>query len=782
MLRYSGVLLLLLTACAGPKMVQLAAGAPTPMPTAVRGEQTQPLAVTISPAPAPAALAQPAVKPLPAAMSGVPVAARGGTAYYYDGTYAKGGNLTAFDLRSGAIAWRKAVYALPDTFVASPFGVAFTTAGGPASAMQYLDARTGAQRLIMPGTTAAGSIDGVVFGKNNNASSYFALDAKTGEKVWGTYGGGMQIAGEPQIHDGMLLQLFVNDGAIIEDALYAFDPANGHAKWNAFANAEPLGFAGRVVYVDSTWFPTQLDNYVPLSVAALDVRTGKKIDEYTYAPDPEQNADTYRNALPTLAYVSGGYVFLSVNHAWYRYDADRFPGAAHPSRLPGLTVNAAFENGTLLVSGTHSAYVASSTPRAMKLREFAGALRSPVVRGDDGTSYAVIGTYLYRFDVHGEERAIGRVNCASIQAVLPWAGNVAVLCAKRELRFADRTRAAAPLPRAPQKTSSHQLVLQAFTLPPPSGFQHQWWVGPLAPWRDNGVVMVLDHGDMALSGAIAFVAKDGAIRTVADGHNLPPPSPGARAYPTLPRSQWPPKPSAVTFDRQGNVWFNNSLWAAIYKLDAAGAITSEVVGETSPSSWKRGAIRLTLGPDGQVWFARSHPTREIARVDGSRTIPIPDGYGEALAIQPARDGFWFISQTQLVHVTLRGAFTATPLPPAFQNVRTWPGSILASDGGTIWIANGSRIARMNEHGTIAQYALPDATLSVNAMIAGCDGSLYVAENAPEVLRLPRGATSFERYDIGYRQLDGFTRTPDCTIWFAEGSNMPTQHVGTLRLK
>ncbi len=571
----------------------------------------------------------------------------------------------------------------------------------------------------------------------------------------------------------------MNDGAIIETQLYAFDPSNGRAKWNTLSNAQPLGFLGNVVYVDSTWFPEQLDNYIPLTVAAIDMRTGKKLDEYTYAPDPQQNASTYRSS-NMKAYVTGGFVYLKVNGTWYRYDADRVVSSAHPSRLQNLDIAAAFERGTLLVNDGNTAYLATGSESAMTLRQLpGGAIRSPVAQGTNGIAYAVAGTTLYRFNAQGDPHAVGSVDCGSVEAVLPWPGHVAVMCAHRELLFADSSQAAAPVAVAPQRVRQGRLVLHAFTLPPAPGFMHQWWVGPVSPLSNGGVVMSLDHGAMNFAGAIAYVSKDGQIRTVPDGQDLPTPVPGSRRYPTQPRSQWPPKPSAIVQDSSGNVWFNNALWPNLYKLDASDRLTSAVVGETPANALRRGAIRLTRGPDGQAWFARSHPTREIARADGSRAFAIPSQYGDALILLPASDGFWFLTQKQLVHMTLTGMFTAAPLPAELQNVRTWPGLRVTPAADDLWIANGPYVARMNERGVLAHYELPDATLGVNAMIAGCDGSLYIAENAPEVLRLRPGSKSFERYDIEYRQLDGFTRTPDCTIWFVEGSNMPTQHVGTL---
>ncbi|HLI97212.1 MAG TPA: PQQ-binding-like beta-propeller repeat protein [Candidatus Baltobacteraceae bacterium] len=760
-----------LSGCMKPA-ARLAVAQPAPMTTPVRGEQTQPLPIRIGlPVDPGPALQNGKVHALPSTIDIPPNAASNGAAYYY-----QGGSMIAFDLVRASVRWRRTAQGLPNTIVATPYGVAFVQQYP--QPLTYLSAQTGAQIFGVKDTTVSGALDGVLFAKNNDTFSFFAADAKTGEKLWGTYGGGMQIAGPPQIRDGTLLQPFVDDGAILETRLYAFDPANGHAKWDTLSNAQPLGFRSNVVYVDSTWFPEQMDNYMPLTVAAIDIRSGKKLDEFTYAPDPQQNAATYRNS-NMKAYVAGGFVYLKVNGTWYRYDADRDASDAHPSRLQNVDIVAAFDSGTLLANSGHNAYVATGSESAMTLRTLpGGAIRSPVAQGANGIAYAVAGTTLYRFNSQGDPHAVGSVGCGSVEAVLPWPGHVAVMCAHHEELFADSSQAA-PVAIAPQRIPQGRLALHAFTLPPAPGFMHQWWVGPVTPSSNGGVVMSLDHGALNFAGAIAYVSKDGRIRTIPDGRDLAPPPPGSRFAPTQPRSQWPPKPTTIVQDTSGNVWFNNALWPVLYKLDTANRLTNSVVGETSANAWRRGAIRLARGPDGQAWFARSHPTREIARADGSRAFPIPLQYGDALILVPARDGFWFLSQTQLVHMTLTGRFTATPLPAELQNVRTGPGLRVTSAGDALWIASGAYVARMNERGVLAHYNLPDATLGVNAMVTGCDGSLYIAENAPEVLRLRPGAKSFERYDIEYRQLDGFTRTPDCTIWFVEGSNMPTQHVGTL---
>lgn len=771
------------SACSGtPSKPVLAAAAPPPTPQA--GEQTHQLPLSYG-APNPPGVARRAefTHAVPSDLTAAPDAAANGTVYY-----SSNGELIAFDLRTAAVRWRRAVDALAQTFAATPHSVVFQ--GRADGELTSLDAATGAMQFTIPHAKAAGSIDGVLFAQDYQNSIYVALDERTGRRLWKSYGGGTQVNGAPVMHDGMLLQPYVDDGAILENALYAFDPSNGHARWRWYAMNTPIGYRGSVSYVDATWFPEQLDNYVPLTVEALDTASGKRLDSYTYAPDPQQNSATYRNS-PMHAYVTGGYVYLRVNGTWYRYDADTEPASAHPSRLAGLDIAAAFNGGALLVTSANRTYVARGEPSRMLLRPLGdGELRSALVRASSSTSYAVIGTLLYRFNAGGGPKAIGAVRCADSAAIYPWPGDVAVVCDNREMLFSDVTQPAAKVAVAPERAPSARLVLHAFPIPTPEGgFIKQWWVGPLAPYRDNGVVMALDRGSMNLAGSIGFVSKTGHIGIVATGHDIvmAPPTTQPLKMPAFPppianSPRWPPKPTAVVYDSAGSVWFNDVWFPEIGKIDANGHITSSIVG-AMPHRGRTGAVRLALGPDGRAWFARPRPINELVRADGSRTLPIPE-YANVLAFtSDAGNGFWLVNGREVGHLALAGTFTAAALPPELRTIHNDP-PVVARGSHSLWIARGSYIAQMNERGLISHYALPDATLGVQAMITACDGSLYVAETAPEVLRLPPGGSTFERYSIDYRQLDGFTRTPDCTIWFVEGSNMPKneQRVGTLSLE
>ncbi|HEY0798745.1 MAG TPA: PQQ-binding-like beta-propeller repeat protein [Candidatus Baltobacteraceae bacterium] len=709
---------------------------------------------------------------LPPTVSASPAAAAAGKAYYFTWVYGKVSKLVALDLATGHVRWIRAINAAG--IVASRDNVYYSDSR--TGALIALDARTGDQRFTLPSTQAGGSIDGVAFARTsfagNNAPEYSALDEASGHLLWSSHGGGMSIEGAPISRDGLLLQSFTDSGAIMLDRLYALDVKTGQVVWAHNAQGLPLGYRAEIAYLNATWFPEQMDGYVPMTIDAVDISNGKTIDSFTYAPDAKENAADYRSA-PLEAFVTGGYIFLTVNHSWYRYDADRVPAKAHPYKLPGLSVEAAFENGSVLVGNRRGSALARSLPDRLELRAVgAGALRSEVATSANGSRYAVIGSLLYAFNSAGAPRVVGPVRCSHVDAIIPWTGNVAVLCADHarslELRFTEVTRQPPPLEIAP----IHIPYLRgyAYTIPSRENFAGQWEVRAVAPRLDNGVTFALIPGPIGMASAIGSVSTNGHFSIVRIGRDItiPPPSGGAEV---------PAAPLTVVRDRHGTTWFND-VWhpATITALDSSGHLRMAMQGE-GPAR-RRMPIRLTIGPDGEAWYARSHPRNIIGRADGSRTFSIPAAYGDALELFNGSDGaLWFITQTTLGRMTMAGAFNGVPIAPSALSEYS-PALATAGSNGTVWLAQGRDIIHMTLRGPIGDYELPDATLSASALASGCDGALYVAENAPEVLRLPPAGRVFERYAIDYPQLDGLARTPDCALWFIDGS---AQRVGTFLL-
>lgn len=746
---------------------------------ALSGEATAPLRTVPVP---PFALKIPArpllqrVIPVPAAS---PVAAGNGVAYYQG----QNATLQAIDLRHARVLWRQPAGGFE--FAASDGAVYYQDP--KTGALVARDSRNGKVRFTIPKAKPAGSVRGALFAQQI-CGAYRAHDPSNGELLWSTLGGGMAVNGGPVIRGDFVLQPFVDDGAIIENVLYAFDRKTGDAQWSHRSAGLPLGYRQDVVYLDSTWLPDQMDNYVPMTIDAVNIVTGRRLDSFTYAPDPEVNATTYRNA-PRRALVGGAYVYLEVNGTWYRYDADREPSAAHPMHFSsGINIDAVFQNGDLILDderGVYIGYMSSDHVDLQRLRS--GALKSAVVEAQDGTRYAVAGDTLLALSGSEQPRAIGSVRCSNVAAIVPWPGYVAVLCGApqmvgaTELLFADATYPAPPLGIPKQTPPPYVLRLDDYPIPlPASGFDRQWRMSALAPLTDNGVAFALNRGSMNSAGSIGFMTSDGRFSSVPLGSDLRLSNP-----PRIERRLLPASPTQIAADKHGNVWFNNAWWPTLGELRPDGTITMQTA-EEEPQGNMLGRydyLPVAVGPDGEAWFARSRPQPQIGRADGSFMYDIPAEYGPALRLLHSDDGgLWFLTRTHLGRVTENGAFTGTELPPELRDSARGVPLMANSLQFSVRVALGSTIYWMSENGMVGNtpQQLPDRTLSVNDMVKACDGSLYIAENVPELVRkAPDG--SVQRYSTGSSPIDRLAVTPDCSIWYARGTNYPHQSVGKLRL-
>jgi streptogramin lyase len=292
---------------------------------------------------------------------------------------------------------------------------------------------------------------------------------------------------------------------------------------------------------------------------------------------------------------------------------------------------------------------------------------------------------------------------------------------------------------------------------------------------------------MQLADSIGSISLAGRINLVPVGHDIhyvPPSAPAGvpQLRPLIAATpNWPPRPLELAYDKHGTIWFNDAWRPTISSIDASGHISTLTVAERIPRG-RFSPVHVAIGPDGEAWYARTRPAAELRRADGSRAFVIPPAYGNPELLAPGNDALWLVTRTHLVRMSVSGAFTATPLPQEIQTRLGTFTTMTSGAGDTMWVAKNADVFLMNATGVIRRYRLPDATLSVNAMVTGCDGSLFVATNVQDVLRLPSGGSEFRRYVVDYRAIDRLTRTPDCKIWFAAGNNMPKgrQFVGTLK--
>jgi streptogramin lyase len=243
-------------------------------------------------------------------------------------------------------------------------------------------------------------------------------------------------------------------------------------------------------------------------------------------------------------------------------------------------------------------------------------------------------------------------------------------------------------------------------------------------------------------------------------------------------------PDEIVTDAEGAVFFNDMHHRAVMSISPSGQM-SVVLGERStpePEATPSGGgirtprymrpIHIALGPDGNAWFARTIPQRQIGRVDGSRIFDVPEDYGDPQQIQGGSDGaLWFLTRTTLGRVTAAGDFSKIRLPEAIAKWQGYPFPMfIAAGDGTAWLAAGPNLYQMSARGVLRSASLPNTTIGVQAMAMGCDGSLYIAESVPQIARLAKDG-GVEEYPLAdYYSIDGLVRAPDCSFWFTAGTN------------
>ena len=736
--------------------------------------------------------AAPRALALPALPDGAKLtASAGGVAYYFTGTREEE-VVHALDLATGAERWQAGGLGAYGAAASSALLFARRAQPDGNGGTVALDALSGHVVATLPYVNGGHVLDGYYYAYrySRQGSAFVAFDGTSGREIWESLGTG-SIGGPPTLIGTTLLQSFSESGAITINAMHGLDVVTGRERWARGYGPAPLGVAGNLIYLDSTWFPVQLDSYFPLAVTTVDVTTGTALHEYGYKPDPARNWPRKPNAPfgATGSHVAGGFVYLQVAGAWYRYDADRPPADAHPVRLDGVDdITAWFDSGAMLVSSRGETAIARSAGERLVLHRVGGGVpRSRVGVRADGRRYVVAGDALYAFDPRGEHaQRLGAVACGSLDDLVLWDAHVAVVCAagsggaRRELLFDDvpvHTLAVAPHPE-PTAVPAFALRVVEYSVPPagPTPIDRQWWPSAIAPGPGGTLAIALTPG--------GGIDRHSAIgRVDAQGHVAVSMVTGDPA----------PRPGDVAVDAHGTMWFNDARAANVLSIDRGGATHSVLIGVPPPAEPPGAAprdprkarlgrfflpIRLAIGPDGEAWFARSHPTRTIGRVDGTVHVDVPDDIGDVLALRGARDGLWFATANALGFVTPSGTLTRVALPEGFL-ARVYPAPRLAvAPDGTVWVGSMQAVAHADRHGVLRTVRLPNASARLSALTVGCDGTLYAADMLGTQLARIMPDGTLEEYATGLYSIDGLATATDCRIWFVGGSNAPTQQVGT----
>lgn len=186
----------------------------------------------------------------------------------------------------------------------------------------------------------------------------------------------------------------------------------------------------------------------------------------------------------------------------------------------------------------------------------------------------------------------------------------------------------------------------------------------------------------------------------------------------------------------GNLWFSG------YRAVASGAEGKAVatIDRMTPSGnvtqfdlpGSGGfPTRLTVGPDGNVWFTEM-PEDRVGKITPSgsiQTFQLPTGTRPA-AIATGADGNLWVAEEKdkpgaLGRITPSGQYTEFPVEPEVS-----AGALAAGPDGRLWFSMGpGTIYRMTPTGRVSVVQLPNPT-SVIEITAGADGSVWYTA-APE---------------------------------------------------
>jgi virginiamycin B lyase len=232
------------------------------------------------------------------------------------------------------------------------------------------------------------------------------------------------------------------------------------------------------------------------------------------------------------------------------------------------------------------------------------------------------------------------------------------------------------------------------------------------------------------------------------------------------------KPTAITTDSVGNLWFTEAGADFIARLDSDFVVTEFPI-PTPPSQ----PFAITLGPDGNLWFTEPMAAT-IGRITPQGQItefPLPSSFSRPAGIVGGPDGnVWFIdSLVPLGRGVMAGAGIGRITPNGtiteFEVPGRTPFFLTSGPDQNLWFAGSEYVGRATTLGTVTPFPVGDGRPIDIA--AAPDGALWF--------------TSMEAYDIGRLTPDGdlstystdnrdlgpqlITLGPDDNMWYSAGA-------------
>jgi streptogramin lyase len=239
-----------------------------------------------------------------------------------------------------------------------------------------------------------------------------------------------------------------------------------------------------------------------------------------------------------------------------------------------------------------------------------------------------------------------------------------------------------------------------------------------------------------------------------------------------------PTPSSgamqITAGPDGNIWFTEYTANQIGRITMNGQITEFSL--PIPASNPHG---IAAGSDGNVWFGETASTGEdsnrIGRITPTGAITeftTNRSFARFYGMAAGPDGnVWYINNGYGVvgRISPSGAVQefVPPLP-------TYPTGIAAGPDGNVWFTDvrlgsrpqfGNNVWKVTPSGVFTQYPLPTDWATPSYLTAASDGNIWVTETeAVKVARITPGG-SITEFPIPQRA-DFIARGPDGNVYFA----------------
>jgi virginiamycin B lyase len=200
-----------------------------------------------------------------------------------------------------------------------------------------------------------------------------------------------------------------------------------------------------------------------------------------------------------------------------------------------------------------------------------------------------------------------------------------------------------------------------------------------------------------------------------------------------------------------------------------------------------GPAAITLGPDGNLWFAEA-AANKIGRITPAGVItefPIPTANAAPAGIATGIDGnLWFTEMlgNRIGRMTPAGAVTEFPLHTS----GSLPGWIILGGDGATWFAEAqyNNVGWISPAGSVAEYHLNAGTGQAGgifAIAAANDQSIWFTENHANRIGRVSATGQFTEFNLPTANVQpgGIVPGPDGNFWFTESQANGNARIGRI---